>query len=81
MHSLMYQGGLQPRPANLWVISLALWIAVEANALEVSRIVGHTQVNFTLNRYGHLFPTSDADLVNCINLVIQHEQEQDKNYE
>ena len=59
--------------------AVALWIAAGANALEVSRRVGHTQVNFTLNRYGHLFPTSDADLVNRMNFVIQ--QEQDNNYE
>ena len=61
--------------------AVALWIDAGANALEVSRRVGHTQVNFTLNRYGHLFPTSDADLVKRMNSVIQQEQEQDKNYE
>ena len=39
---------------------MALWIAAGANPKEVSVRAGHTSVSFTLDRYGHLYP-SDLD--------------------
>ncbi|MCL4434341.1 MAG: hypothetical protein M1399_06170 [Actinobacteria bacterium] len=45
----------------------------------IGEIAGLRWSDIDLNRYGHLFSTSDADLVECMNLVIQ--QEQGKNYE
>jgi Phage integrase family/Transposase DDE domain group 1 len=41
---------------------VALWIAAGANPKEVAARAGHTSVSFTLNRYGHLYPGSDAAL-------------------
>jgi hypothetical protein len=40
----------------------ALWIAAGANPKEVAARAGHTSVSFTLDRYGHLYPESDAAL-------------------
>jgi integrase len=42
--------------------AVALWIAAGANPKEVAARVGHTSVSFTLDRYGHLYPESDAAL-------------------
>jgi len=40
--------------------AVALWIAAAANPKEVAARAGHTSVSFTLDRYGHLYPESDA---------------------
>jgi hypothetical protein len=40
----------------------ARWIAAGANPKEVAARAGHTSVSFTLDRYGHLYPESDAAL-------------------
>ena len=37
-------------------------IAAGANPKEVAARAGHTSVSFTLDRYGHLYPESDAAL-------------------
>ncbi len=42
--------------------AVALWIAAGANPKQVSVRAGHTSVSFTLDRYGHLYPESDAIL-------------------
>jgi Phage integrase family len=42
--------------------AVALWIAAGANPKEVAARAGHTSVSFTLDRYGHLYPGSDAAL-------------------
>jgi integrase len=42
--------------------AVALWIAAGANPKEVSARAGHSSVSFTLDRYGHLYPESDAAL-------------------
>jgi integrase len=42
--------------------AVALWIAAGANPKEVAARAGHTSVSFTLDRYGHLYPESDAAL-------------------
>jgi integrase len=42
--------------------AVALWIAAGANPKEVAARAGHSSVSFTLDRYGHLYPESDAAL-------------------
>jgi integrase len=42
--------------------AVALWIAAGANPKEVAARAGHTSVSFTLDRYGHRYPESDAAL-------------------
>lgn len=41
--------------------AVALWIAA-GPPKEVATRAGHTSVSFVLDRYGHLFPESDAAL-------------------
>jgi hypothetical protein len=43
--------------------AVALWIASGMNVKEVSARAGHTSVSFTLDRYGHLFPSQDETAV------------------
>jgi integrase len=47
--------------------AVALWIAAGANPKEVAARAGHTSVSFTLDRYGHLYPESDAALRDRLN--------------
>jgi integrase len=42
--------------------AVALWIAAGAGPKEVAVRAGHSSVSFTLDRYGHLYPESDASL-------------------
>jgi hypothetical protein len=42
--------------------AVALWIAAGASPKEVAVWAGHTSTSFVLDRYGHLFPESDAAL-------------------
>jgi len=42
--------------------AVALWMAAGANPKEVAARAGHTSISFTLDRYGHLYPESDAAL-------------------
>jgi hypothetical protein len=42
--------------------AVALRIAAGASPKEVAARAGHTSVSFVLDRYGHLFPESDAAL-------------------
>ena len=37
-------------------------MAAGANPKEVAARAGHTSISFTLDRYGHLYPESDAAL-------------------
>jgi integrase len=57
--------------------AVALWIAAGANPKEVAARAGHTSVSFTLDRYGHLYPESDAalrDRLDAIYSVGQRDQ-------
>jgi integrase len=55
--------GLAPlRPHDLRHTAVALWIAAGASPKEVAVRAGHSSVSFTLDRYGHLYPESDAAL-------------------
>jgi integrase len=42
--------------------AVALWIAAGANPKEIAARAGRTSVNFTLDRYGHLYPDADQAL-------------------
>ena len=42
--------------------AVALWIAAGASPKEIAVRAGHTSTSFVLDRYGHLFPESDATL-------------------
>lgn len=56
--------GLAPlRPHDLRHTAISIWIAAGVNLLEVSRRAGHTSTSFTLDRYGHLFSSSEAEVV------------------
>jgi integrase len=49
--------------------AVALWIAAGANPKEVAARAGHTSVSFTLDRYGHLYPESDAALRDRLDVI------------
>ena len=42
---------------------MSLWIAVGANHNQVAVRAGHTSVSVVLERYGHLFPERDDELI------------------
>jgi integrase len=57
------QAGLEGlRIHDLRHTAVALWIAAGASPKEVAVRAGHSSVSFTLDRYGHLYPESDASL-------------------
>jgi hypothetical protein len=49
---------------------VALWIATDANPLEVSRRAGHTSASFTRDRHGHLFPEGDGAMADRLDALI-----------
>jgi integrase len=63
-------GGL--RPHDLRHTAVALWIAAGASPKEVAARAGHTSVSFTLDRYGHLFPSMDKKLITSLDRVIKN---------
>ncbi|MFT5204047.1 MAG: integrase [Candidatus Aldehydirespiratoraceae bacterium] len=66
------EAGLAPlRPHDLRHTAVALWIATGANTLEIARRAGHTSTSFTLDRYGHLFPEADSQLVERLETIYQ----------
>jgi integrase len=54
--------------------AVALWIAAGANPKEVAARAGHTSVSFTLDRYGHLYPESDATLRDRLDAIYSASQ-------
>ena len=52
--------GITPnfRPHDMRHTAISLWIAAGADVKQVSAFAGHESVSFTLDRYGHLLPTS-----------------------
>jgi integrase len=57
------KAGLAPlRPYALRHTAISFWIEAEGNLLAISRRAGHSNVAFTLNQYGHVFPDADAAL-------------------
>jgi integrase len=59
--------------------AVALWIAAGASPKEVAARAGHTSVSFVLDRYGHLFPESDAALRDRLDLLFRGATEQGRN--
>jgi integrase len=59
--------------------AVALWIAAGASPKEVAARAGHTSVSFVLDRYGHLFPESDAALRDRLELLFRGATEQRRN--
>lgn len=61
--------GLSPlRIHDLRHTAVALWIAAGANPKQVAARAGHTSVSVVLDRYGHLLPDHDADLIRSLEL-------------
>lgn len=56
--------GLEPlRIHDLRHTAVSLWIAEGANPKHVAVMAGHTSVSVVLDRYGHLYPQGDEELV------------------
>ena len=50
--------------------AISLWIAVGLNPKEVSVRAGHSNVAFTLQRYGHLYPESEDQMAAALDTLI-----------
>jgi integrase len=59
--------------------AVALWIAAGASPKEVAARAGHTSVSFVLDRYGHLFPESDAALRDRLDVLFRGATEHRRN--
>jgi integrase len=78
--------GVAPGPDGRWAAGLrihdlrhtavALWIAAGASPKEVAARAGHTSVSSVLDRYGHLFPESDAALRDGLDVLFRGATEQ-----
>ncbi len=59
--------GLTPlRIHDLRHTAVSLWIAAGANPKQVAVRAGHTSVSVVLDRYGHLYPQQEADLMDAL---------------
>ena len=54
------------RPHDLRHTAVSLWIAAGADPKRIAARAGHASVAFTLDRYGHLFPDSEDDLMGAL---------------
>lgn len=61
-------GGL--RIHDLRHTAISLWIAVGLNPKEVSVRAGHSNVAFTLQRYGHLYPEAEDRMADALETMI-----------
>jgi integrase len=50
--------------------AISLWIAAGLNPKEVSVRAGHSNVAFTLQRYGHLYPESEDRMADALDTLI-----------
>ena len=58
------EAGLNPlRIHDLRHTAVALWIAAGANPKQIAARAGHTSVSVVLDRYGHLLPQHDGELM------------------
>ena len=57
------------RPHDLRHTAVSLWIASGADVKRVAARAGHTSVSFTLDRYGHLYPDSEDDLMGALDAL------------
>ena len=46
--------------------AISLWIAAGAHPKQIANRAGHTSVAIVLDRYGHLYPQHDNDLINAL---------------
>ena len=61
------QAGLAPlRIHDLRHTAVSLWIAEKANPKQVAVRAGHTSVSVVLDRYGHLYPQQDDELIDAL---------------
>ena len=60
--------------------AVALWIAAGAGPKEVAARAGHASVSFTLDRYGHLYPESDAALRDRLDAFFAAGQDVDEGF-
>ena len=59
--------GLAPlRIHDLGHSAVSLWIAAGANPKQIAARAGHTSVSVVLDRYGHLYPDHDIDLIDTL---------------
>lgn len=49
--------------------AVSLWIAAGADPRRVAARAGHASVAFTLQRYGHLYPDGEADLMGALDAL------------
>ena len=62
--------GLQPlRPHDLRHTAVSLWIAVGARPNQIAAWAGHTSVSVVLDRYGHLFPGHETDVLDRLDAL------------
>ena len=57
------------RPHDLRHTAVSLWIASGADVKRVAARAGHASVSFTLDRYGHLYPDSEGDLMGALDKI------------
>jgi integrase len=58
------EAGLAPlRPHDLRHTAVSLWIAAGAKPNQIATWAGHTSVSVVLDRYGHLFPGHERDVL------------------
>lgn len=58
-----------PRVHDLRHTAVALAIATGAHPKAIQARMGHSQIAVTLDRYGHLFPSLDADIADGLDLL------------
>lgn len=64
--------GLEPlRPHDLRHTAVALWIAAGASPKQIATWAGHTSVAVVLDRYGHLLPGHDDDVLARLDVLAQ----------
>ena len=71
-HPAVRAAGLLPlRPHDLRHTAVAQWIANGANPKQITALARHTSVSFTLDRYGHLFPAQDEELMSRLDRAFE----------
>jgi len=49
--------------------AVALWIAVDANPVDIARRAGHSSVSVVLDRYGHLLPGTEDRVTDALDAL------------
>jgi integrase len=50
--------------------AVALWVHTGASVLQISKLAGHTQVAFTMQRYGHLYDDATDALTDALEALM-----------